>query len=111
MKKLIQKITPAIMKSRKIKVRTEDGNKYIVHPHIVIRKKLGNEILKSVLESGDCIDIPLEKITGISILPESFAIDSACLRYDYGEYELVFPRREDLFEGMNEKALPKDRRK
>jgi hypothetical protein len=98
MKTLIQKITPAIMGSRKIKVRTEDGNKFIVHPHIVIKKKQGSEILKSVLESGDCMDIPLEKITGVSILPESFAIDSACLSYDYDEYELVFPKKADWFE-------------
>ena len=97
MKTLIQKITPAIMDSRKIRVRTEDGHRFIVHPHIVIRKKQGSEILKTVLESGGCMDIPLETIRGISILPESFAIDSACLSYDYDEYELVFPKKEDWF--------------
>ena len=86
------------MDSRKIKVRTDDGHRFVVHPHIVIRKKEGSEILKSVLESGDCLDIPLEKITGISILPESFAIDSTCLSFDYDEYELVFPKKEDWFE-------------
>ena len=86
------------MDSRKIKVSTGDGHRFIVHPHIVIRKKEGSEILKSVSESGDCLDIPLENITGISILSESFAIDSACLTFDYDEYELVFPKKADWFE-------------
>ena len=87
------------MDSRKIKISTNDGHKFVVHPHIVIRKKEGSEILKSMLETGDCLDIPLQTITGISILPESFAIDSACLSFDYDEYELVFPKKADWFEG------------
>jgi len=98
MKTLIHKITPAIIDSRKIKVRMDDGHKVIVHPHIVVRKKEGNEILKSMLENGDCLDIPLQRIKGISILPESFAVDSACLSFDYNEYELVFPKKEDWLE-------------
>jgi len=98
MNTLIHKITPAIIESRKIKVRMDNGSRLVVHPHIVIRKKEGNEILKSVLENGDCMDIPLDKITGISILPDGFAIDSACLSFDYDQYELVFPRKEDWFE-------------
>lgn len=98
MKTLIQKITPAIIDSRKIKIRLDDGHKLVVNPHIVIRKKDGHEILKSMLESGDCMDIPLNKITSISILPEGFAVDSTCLSFDYEEYELVFPKKEDWFE-------------
>lgn len=98
MKTLIQKITPAIIDSRKIKIRLDDGHKLVVNPHIVIRKKEGQEILKSMLESGDCMDIPLNKITSISILPEGFAVDSTCLRFDYEEYELVFPKKADWFE-------------
>ena len=98
MKTLIQKITPAIMDSRKIRVRMEDGHKLVVHPHIVIRKKEGTEILKTMLDSGDCLDIPLSKIAGISILTEGFAVDSSCLSFDYEEYELVFPRKEDWFQ-------------
>jgi hypothetical protein len=98
MKTLIQKITPAIIDSRKIKIRIDNGNNLIVHPHIVIRKKEGDVILKSMLDSGDCMDIPLGKITSISILPENFAIDSTCLNFDYSEYELVFPKPEDWFE-------------
>ena len=95
MKTLIQKITPAILDSRKIRVSTHDGHNMVVRPHIVIRKKQGNEILKSMLDNGDCMDIPLQKIKGISILAENFAIDSTCLNFDFEEYELVFPRRED----------------
>jgi hypothetical protein len=98
MKTLIQQITPAIIDSRKIRIRMDDGNKLVVHPHIVVRKKQGDEILKSMLESGDCLDIPLQNITSISILPESFAIDSTCLNFDYDEYELVFPRKGDWFD-------------
>jgi hypothetical protein len=98
MNSLIHKITPAIIDSRKIRVGTDDGHKWIVHPHIVVRKKAGDEILKSMLDSGDCMDIPLDRILSISILPESFAIDTACLNFDYGEYELVFPRKGDWFE-------------
>ena len=98
MKTLIQKITPAIIDSRKIKIRMDNGNRLVVHPHIVVRKKEGDEILKSMLDTGDCMDIPLGKITSISILPENFAIDSTCLNFDYSEYELVFPKPEDWFE-------------
>src|SRR5687768_18538542 len=98
MKSLIQKISPAIIDSRKIKVQMDDGHKLIVHPHIVIRKKEGDVILKTMLDSGDCLDIPLGKITSISILPEGFAIDSTCLNFDYEEYELVFPKKDDWFE-------------
>lgn len=98
MKTLIQKITPAIIDSRKIKIRMDNGNRLVVHPHIVVRKKEGDEILKSMLDSGDCMDIPLGKITSISILAENFAIDSTCLSFDYAEYELVFPKPEDWFE-------------
>ena len=98
MKTVIQKITPAIIDSRKIKIRMDDGHKLIVHPHIVVRKKEGDEILKSMLDSGDCMDIPLDKIQSISIMAESFAIDSSCLSFDYQEYELVFPKKEDWFE-------------
>jgi hypothetical protein len=98
MKTVIQKITPAIIESRKIKVQLVNGHKIIVSPHIVIRKKEGDEILKSMLQNGGCLDIPLQQIAGISILPESFAIDSSCLNYDYQEYELVFPKKEDWFE-------------
>src|SRR5687767_4882429 len=97
MKTLIQKITAAILDSRKIRVSMENGHKLIVHPHIVVRKKEGNEILKSMLDNGDCMDIPLTSITGISILPDNFAVDSSCLTFDYEEYELVFPKREDWF--------------
>jgi hypothetical protein len=98
MKTVIQKITPAIIGSRKIKVRLVNGHKIVVNPHIVIRKKEGDEILKSMLQNGGCLDIPLRQIAGILILPESFAIDSSCLNYDYQEYELVFPKKEDWFE-------------
>ena len=98
MKTVIQKITPAIIDSRKIKIRMDDGHKLVVHPHIVVRKKEGDQILKSMLESGDCMDIPLDKIQSISIMAESFAIDSSCLSFDYEEYELVFPKKEDWFE-------------
>jgi hypothetical protein len=98
MKTLIQKLTPAIIDSRKVKIRLDDGNKLVVHPHIVIRKKEGDAILKTMLDSGDCLDIPLGKIAGISILPENFAIESACLTFDYAEYELVFPKRADWFD-------------
>ena len=98
MKTLIQKISPAIIDSRKIKIKMADGHKLVVHPHIVIRKKEGDVILKTMLDSGDCMDIPLGKIAGISILPETFAIDSTCLDFDYDEYELVFPKQGDWFE-------------
>lgn len=101
MKTLIQKITPAIIGSRKIKVRMENGKKIIVHPHIVVRKKEGGEILKSMLESGDCLDIPLQEINNISVLADGFAIDTDCLNFDYAEYELVFPRKEDWLESSS----------
>jgi hypothetical protein len=97
MKSLIQKITPAILDSRKIKISMDNGNKIVVHPHIVVRKKEGNEVLKSMLDNGDCLDIPLQQIRTISILPENFAIDSSCLTFDFEEYELVFPKKEDWF--------------
>ncbi|HEY9487557.1 MAG TPA: hypothetical protein VIQ51_04455 [Chryseosolibacter sp.] len=97
MKAIIQKISPAIMDSRKIRIRLEDGNKLVVHPHIVVRKKEGSEILKTMLDNGDCLDIPIQQIAGISILPDGFAVDSSCLTFDYEEYELVFPRKEDWF--------------
>ena len=95
MQTLIQKITPAILDSRKIRLSLEDGKNIVVNPHIVVRKKQGNEILKTMLDNGDCMDIPLQKIQTISILSEGFAIDTSCLNFDYDEYELVFPKRED----------------
>jgi hypothetical protein len=98
MKTIIQKITPAIIASRKIKVQLSDGKKMVVHPHVVIKKKQGEEILKSMLDTGDCLDIPIQTIQTISILPESFAIDTTCLNFDYQEYDLVFPRKADWFE-------------
>lgn len=94
---MIQKITPAILDSRKMAVSMSDGHKFVVRPHIVIRKKQGREILKSMLDNGDCLDIPLQKIKDVLILTENFAVDSACLSFDYDEYELVFPKREDWF--------------
>jgi len=95
MTSLINTITPAILDSRKIRVSMENGHNLVVHPHIVVRKKQGNEILKTMLDNGDCLDIPLKEIRGVLILPENFAVDSSCLTFDYDEYELVFPRRED----------------
>lgn len=98
MENIIQKITPAIIASCKIQVQLSDGKNLIVNPHIVIKKKEGDEILKSMLDSGDCMDIPLHHILTISLLPESFAIDSTCLNFDYNEYEIVFPKKADWFE-------------
>lgn len=99
MKNIIQEITPAIIASRKIKVQLSDGKNLVVHPHIVIKKKQGgDEILKTMLESGDCMDIPLKEILAISLLSENFAIDSACLNFDYQEYEIVFPKKAVWFE-------------
>lgn len=98
MKELIQKITPAILDSHKIKVKLEDGKDIIVNPHIVVRRKHGEEILKSTLDNGDCLDIPVRTIKRFSILPEGFAIDSNCLSFDYEEYELVFPTKGDWFQ-------------
>ena len=97
MKTLIQKITPAILSSRKIRLSMDNGRKLIVRPHIVVRKKEGNEILKSMLDNGDCLDIPIQTIKGIAVLAENFAVDSSCLNFDYDEYELVFPKKEDWF--------------
>ena len=97
MKRLIEKITPAIMNFRKMAVQLQDGNTLLVHPHIVVRKKKGEEILKTMVDEGDCLDIPLCKIAGVRIQPESFAINVQCLNFDYQEYELVFPKQEDLF--------------
>ena len=96
MKKLIKKITPAIMDSHKIRIRLLDGDMLLVHPHIVVRHKQGGEILKTMLENGDCLDIPLRKISSVSVVPESFAINASCLNFNHNEYELVFPKREDL---------------
>src|SRR3989337_1959503 len=104
MKTLIQKLSPAIIDSRKVKIKMDDGHKLVVHPHIVIRKKEGDAILKTMLDTGDCMDIPLGKIARISILPERFAIESACLTFDYEEYELVFPQSDDWFEVKSGKA-------
>lgn len=95
MKKILRKITPAILESRKIRVFRVNGEAAVVGPHIVVRKKGGKEILKSVLEDGSCLDIPLKDIADVDILPDNFALDSTCLSFDYDEYELVFPRRED----------------
>ena len=92
---LMKKISPAILQSRKMRVSMEDGHKVIVNPHIVVRKREGNEILKTMLDNGDCLDIPLQKITRVAVLDEGFAVDSSCLTFDYEEYELVFPRKED----------------
>ena len=97
MEQLIHKITPAILDSHKVKIQLADGKYIVVNPHIVVRRKEGEEILKSMLDNGDCMDIPLQNIVNVSILPESFAIDSTCLNFDYEEYELVFPKREDWF--------------
>lgn len=96
MKNLIEKITPAIIESHKIHVELNNGKRFVVHPHIVVRKKKGEEILKTMLDTGDCLDIPLNRISSISILPEGFAIETSCLNFDHREYELVFPRKEDL---------------
>lgn len=98
MKNIIQEITPAIIAFRKIKVQLSDGKNLVVNPHIVLKKKQGDEILKAMLESGDCMDIPLKKILTISLLSENFAIDSTCLSFDYQEYEIVFPKKADWFE-------------
>lgn len=95
---LMKKISPAILQSRKMRVSMGDGCKVIVKPHIVVRKKEGNEILKTMLDNGDCLDIPLQQITGVAVLKEGFAVDSSCLSFDYDEYELVFPRKEDWFQ-------------
>lgn len=92
---LMKKISPAILQSRKMRVSMDDGHKVIVNPHIVVRKKEGKEILKTMLDNGDCLDIPLQQITGVAVLKEGFAVDSSCLNFDYDEYELVFPRKED----------------
>ena len=96
MKQLIQKITPAILDSHKLKIQLADGKRVVVNPHIVVRKKHGEEILKSMLDNGDCMDIPIQMIRTVSVLRESFAIDTNCLRFDYDEYELVFPRQGDF---------------
>ncbi len=98
MKNILQEITPAIIAFRKIKVQLSDGKNLVVNPHIVLKKKQGDEILKVMLESGDCMDIPLKKILAISLLSENFAIDSTCLNFDYQEYEIVFPKKADWFE-------------
>ena len=98
METLIDKITSAIINSHKISVGLNNGRNIVVNPHIVIRKKQGDEILKSVLDNGDCMDIPVNKITQVSHLPDTFALDAGCLNYDYNEYELVFPKKEDWFE-------------
>lgn len=95
---LIRKMSPAILGSRKMRVSMQDGHKVIVNPHIVVRRKEGNEILKTMLDNGDCLDIPLQQIKGVAVLQEVFAIDSTCLNFDYDEYELVFPRKEDWFQ-------------
>jgi hypothetical protein len=97
MERMIERITPAILDSRKVRVSMGDGNGLVVRPHIVIRKKHGSEILKCMLDNGSCMDIPLGEIRNVSILTEGFAVDSQCLSYDYEEYELVFPKREDWF--------------
>jgi hypothetical protein len=96
MNRLIEKITPAIMNSRKLHVRLQDGHLLLVHPHIVVRKKKGEEILKTMLDNGDCLDIPLNKISRISVMPDFFAINARCLDFNHHECELVFPKREDL---------------
>ena len=101
MEKLIEKITSAIIDSHKISVQLNNGRALVVNPHIVIRKKQGDEILKSVLDNGDCMDIPVNKIIQVSHLPDTFALDAGCLNYDYDEYELVFPKKEDWFELRN----------
>ena len=98
MSTLMKKISPAILQSRKMRVSMDNGHKVVVNPHIVVRKKEGNEILKTMLDNGDCLDIPLQQITGVAVLKEGFAVDSSCLLFDYEEYELVFPRREDWFQ-------------
>lgn len=98
MKQLIKKITPAIIGSNKLKLNLADGKQLVVNPHILVKDREGGEILKTMLDNGDCMDIPVRKITGVSILPENFAIDANCLNFDYDKYELVFPKRGDWFD-------------
>ncbi len=92
---MIDKITTAILNSRKIRLLLVDGRETIVHPHIVIQRKHGERILKAMGDDGDCLDVPLRNIRGITILSSNFAVDTQCLHFDFAEYELVFPKRED----------------
>ncbi len=94
---MIDKLTTAILESRKVRLLLVDGREKVVHPHIVIRNREGSKILKAMLDDGNCSDIAFQDIRAVTILSQSFAIDSQCLSFDYEEYELVFPKKEDWF--------------
>jgi hypothetical protein len=93
-------IENAICNSQKLKITLYDGQVLTVHPYFILEKARNSSerILRGYIEGAKptSCDLPVEKIRSTDILQEHYAIDQSCLYFNFDEYEIVFPRQEDL---------------
>ncbi len=92
-------IEDAICSSQKLRIRLTNGKVLTVHPYFILKcsNSRSLEILRGYIEEskGHC-DIHLKDISSSTILPQHYAVDHSCLNFNFREYEILFPRKDDL---------------
>ena len=93
-------IKNAICNSWKLKITLNDGNVITIHPYFILEKATNSsqKILRGYIEGEKLVscDVPVDKIKDKEILQEHYAIDRSCLYFNFNEYEIIFPKKEDL---------------
>jgi len=93
-------IENAICNSRKLKITLDDGKVLTIHPYFILEKATNSSkrILRGFIEGEKLTscDVPVDKIKDTDIMQEHYAIDQSCLYFNFSEYEIIFPKKEDL---------------
>lgn len=92
-------IKDAICSSNKLRINLSDGKILTVHPYFILRPshRSSRSLLRGYIEEdeGHC-DIDLKDIISSTVLPQHYAVDHACLNFNFREYDIIFPTKDDL---------------
>jgi hypothetical protein len=92
-------IKDAICASNKLRVNLSDGKILTVHPYFILKPSNSTSpgLLRGYIEEdkGHC-NIDLTDIMSSTVLPQHYAVDHSCLNFDFREYDIIFPTKEDL---------------
>lgn len=96
----MNEIENAIRTSHKLSVTLRDGKTITVHPYFILKNSTNNgrRVLRGFVEGQNEIscDVVLADIKSAIVLPQQYAIDHSCLHFNFRDYEIVFPKKNDL---------------
>jgi hypothetical protein len=90
-------IKTAIRNSNKIQVLLNNGKTLTIHPYFILQSSFSQKkFVHGMIEKENLCDVNMEDIKSVSILQQTYSVDYSCLKFNFRDYEVVFPKENDF---------------